>query len=71
MPIAMILLSISPLAHSTNYSDEIIAIVNDRVILKSEVQDMIDNLSPEIIAKKCQQSRFFFFISQKLNLSIL
>ncbi len=36
----------------SEYSDKIIAIVNDRVILKSEVQDMIDNLSPEIIAKE-------------------
>ncbi len=37
---------------SSEYNDKIIAIVNDRVILKSEVQDMIDNLSPEIIAKE-------------------
>lgn len=50
--IAIISLSISPLSHSENYDDKIIAIVNDRVILKSEVQDMIDNLSPEIIAKE-------------------
>ncbi len=50
--IAIISLSISPLSHSKNYDDKIIAIVNDRVILKSEVQDMIDNLSPEIIAKE-------------------
>ena len=50
--IATILLSISISSHSANYNDKIIAIVNDRVILKSEVQDMIDNLSPEIIAKE-------------------
>ena len=39
-------------SESSEYNDKIIAIVNDRVILKSEVQDMIDNLSPEIIAKE-------------------
>ena len=37
--------------NAETYNDKIIAIVNDRVILKSEVQTMIDNLSPDIIAK--------------------
>ena len=46
------LLIVSIPSQSSEYSDKIIAIVNDRVILKSEVQDMIDNLSPEIIAKE-------------------
>lgn len=46
------LLIVSVPSQSSEYSDKIIAIVNDRVILKSEVQDMIDNLSPEIIAKE-------------------
>ena len=48
--LALLIVSI-PL-QSSEYNDKIIAIVNDRVILKSEVQDMIDNLSPEIIAKE-------------------
>ena len=46
------LLIVSVPSQLSEYSDKIIAIVNDRVILKSEVQDMIDNLSPEIIAKE-------------------
>ena len=46
------LLIVSIPSQSSEYNDKIIAIVNDRVILKSEVQDMIDNLSPEIIAKE-------------------
>ena len=50
--IIMALLIVSVPSQSSEYSDKIIAIVNDRVILKSEVQDMIDNLSPEIIAKE-------------------
>ena len=37
--------------NAENYNDKIIAIVNDKVILKSEVQNMIDNLSPSVIAK--------------------
>ena len=49
----MLALLIVPIpSQLSEYSDKIIAIVNDRVILKSEVQDMIDNLSPEIIAKE-------------------
>ena len=50
--IMLALLIVSIPSQSSEYSDKIIAIVNDRVILKSEVQDMIDNLSPEIIAKE-------------------
>lgn len=50
--IMLALLIVSVPSQSSEYSDKIIAIVNDRVILKSEVQDMIDNLSPEIIAKE-------------------
>jgi len=50
--IILALLITSIPSQSSEYSDKIIAIVNDRVILKSEVQDMIDNLSPEIIAKE-------------------
>ena len=50
--IILALLIVSVPSQSSEYSDKIIAIVNDRVILKSEVQDMIDNLSPEIIAKE-------------------
>ncbi len=50
--IMLALLIVSIPLQSSEYNDKIIAIVNDRVILKSEVQDMIDNLSPEIIAKE-------------------
>ena len=50
--IMMILLMVSVPSESSEYNDKIIAVVNDSVILKSEVQDMIDNLSPEIIAKE-------------------
>ena len=35
-----------------NYDDKIMAIVNDKVILKSEVQLAIDYLPPDIIAKE-------------------
>ena len=35
-----------------NYDDKIMAIVNDKVILKSEVQLAIDYLSPDIITKE-------------------
>ena len=48
----LFLLMVCVPSESSEYNDKIIAIVNDRVILKSEVQDMIDNLSPEIIAKE-------------------
>jgi len=40
------------IANASDYDDRIIAIVNDKVILKSEVQNVIDNLSPEIITKE-------------------
>mgnify|MGYP006240505831 FL=1 len=50
--IMLFLLMVCVPSESSEYNDKIIAIVNDRVILKSEVQDMIDNLSPEIIAKE-------------------
>jgi peptidyl-prolyl cis-trans isomerase SurA len=40
------------IANASDYDDRIIAIVNDKVILKSEVQNIIDNLSPEIITKE-------------------
>ena len=46
------LLIMISIANATDYDDRIIAIVNDKVILKSEVQDVIDNLSPEIITKE-------------------
>ena len=35
-----------------DYKDGIIAIVNDKVILKSEIQESIDNLSTEEITKE-------------------
>ena len=40
------------IANASDYDDRIIAIVNDKVILKSEVRNVIDNLSPEIITKE-------------------
>ena len=40
------------MSEASTYNDKIIAIVNDRVILKSEVQNMIYNLSPEVITKE-------------------
>jgi len=40
------------ITNALSYDDRIIAIVNDKVILKSEVQNVIDNLSPEIVAKE-------------------
>lgn len=40
------------IANASDYDDRIIAIVNDKVILKSEVQNVIDNLSPEVITKE-------------------
>ena len=49
--LTIFLISSTLVVNAANYNDKIIAIVNDRVILKSEVQTMIDNLSPEIIAK--------------------
>ena len=49
---ALFFLTIPLIANAANYDDRIIAIVNDKVILKSEVQNVIDNLSPEIISKE-------------------
>ena len=40
------------LVAAENYDDKIMAIVNDKVILKSEVQLAIDYLSPDIITKE-------------------
>ena len=37
---------------ATDYNDKIIAIVNDKVILKSEIQNAIDYLSPQEITKE-------------------
>ena len=37
---------------AADYNDKIIAIVNDKVILKSEIQNAIDYLSPEEITKE-------------------
>ena len=48
----IILYSSSHLAMAKNYDDKIMAIVNDRVILKSEVQLALNYLSPDIIAKE-------------------
>ena len=45
-------LTIAFTANAASYDDRIIAIVNDKVILKSEVQNVIDNLSPETISKE-------------------
>ena len=35
-----------------DYKDRIIAIVNDKVILKSEIQESMDNLSAEEVTKE-------------------
>ena len=40
------------LGYGETYKDRIIAIVNDKVILQSEVQDAIDNLTQEEITKE-------------------
>ena len=47
-----ILYSSINLVAAENYDDKIMAIVNDRVILKSEVQLAIDYLPPDIITKE-------------------
>ena len=49
---ALFFLTIPLITNAASYDDRIIAIVNDKVILKSEVQNVIDNLSPEIISKE-------------------
>jgi len=46
----LILIS-TKIVFAQNYNDEIIAIVNDKVILKSEIQEAINNLSKEEITK--------------------
>ena len=48
----IILYSSINLVAAENYDDKIMAIVNDRVILKSEVQLAIDYLPPDIITKE-------------------
>ena len=48
----MIFYSSMNLVMAENYDDKIMAIVNDQVILKSEVQLAIDYLPPDIIAKE-------------------
>ena len=48
----IIFLNSSHMVLAQNYDDKIMAIVNDRVILKSEIQVAIDYLAPEIIAKE-------------------
>ena len=50
--VSLFFLTTALFANAADYDDRIIAIVNDRVILKSEVQNFIDNLSPEIISKE-------------------
>ena len=40
------------MVYSKEYVDKIIAIVNDKVVLKSEVQESINNLSGDIIKKE-------------------
>ena len=51
--ILIILLYSSPhLAMAKNYDDKIMAIVNDKVILKSEVQLALNYLSPAVIEKE-------------------
>ena len=40
------------MVYSKEYADKIIAIVNDKVVLKSEVQESINNLSGDIIKKE-------------------
>ena len=44
--------SSSHFAIAENYDDKIMAVVNDRIILKSEVQLAIDYLSPEVIERE-------------------
>ena len=46
----MLLVMVSSIApYANEYNDRIIAIVNDKVILKSEVQEAIDYLPPEVV----------------------
>ena len=53
--LSFILLLVSFYSHSSfaeMYDDKIMVIVNDKVILKSEVQNAIDNLSPDEITRE-------------------
>ena len=50
-PLLILLISMH-ISHADNYDDKIIAIVNDKVILKSEVQNLIDHLSPAVIDRE-------------------
>jgi len=47
--ILLVVLFLPDIVYSKEYTDKIIAIVNDRVILKSEVQESINNLSSDVI----------------------
>ena len=47
--ILLVVLFLPDTVYSKEYTDKIIAIVNDKVILKSEVQDSINNLSSDVI----------------------
>ncbi len=50
-----------------DYNDKIIAIVNDKVILKSEIQDAIDYLSPDEITKEYSTLNDEEIINKVLN----
>jgi len=47
--ILLVVLFLPDMVYSKEYTDKIIAIVNDKVILKSEVQESINNLSSDVI----------------------
>ena len=47
--ILLVVLFLPDIVYSKEYADKIIAIVNDKVILKSEVQESINNLSSDVI----------------------
>ena len=50
--ILSITLLVSCLGYGEEYKDRIIAVVNDKVILQSEVQNAIDNLTQDEITKE-------------------
>ena len=50
--ILSIMLLLPYLGYGETYKDRIIAVVNDKVILQSEVQNAIDNLTQEEITKE-------------------
>ena len=50
--ILYIILLLPCLVYGEEYKDRIIAVVNDKVILQSEVQDAIDNLTQDEITKE-------------------